>query len=318
MLNSMTKYLAVNDNKVDESECLNCKSKELITDKTRGELICSQCGLVIEDRMIDHNLEWRAYDQNEFEKRARTEVMSYTLSNDLSTYISLENNDTFGQRISNEKQSQFFRLRRWQIRFKSQDSKDRNLNIANIELNRLCSQLQVPRNVKETAGQLYKKSLTTGALRGFPINSMIAASVYSAARVRRIPRTLEEVSDATLITKKRLGQCYRLLVNRMNYKIPPTRPTDLVIRIGTEIAVSSLTQQLAVEIINQATEKKLTIGKDPSGMAASALYLAGIIKGEKRTQQLIAKVAHVTEVTIRNRCKDLKHMILERSTFITI
>ena len=305
MLKTMTEKKILNDEIIDQSECQNCGSKEIITDKTRGEMICSQCGLVIEDKMVDFSIEWRAYNQTEFEKRARTETTSYTLNKDLSTYIGLENKDASGQSISVEKQVQFNRLRRWQIRYKSQDSKDRNLNIANIELNRLCSQLQVPKNVKETAGQLYKRSFTTGALRGFPINSMIAASVYAAARVRRIPRTLEEVSDETSITKKRLAQCYRLLVNRMNYKIPPTRPTDLILRIGTEIAMSSLTQQLAVNIINDAVDNKLTNGKDPSGLAASALYLAGISRGEKRTQQSLAKVARVTEVTIRHRCKDL-------------
>lgn len=305
MFKTMTESQMAYDEIIDHTECQNCGSRDLITDKTRGELICSQCGLVLENRMIDHNTEWRAFDQNEFEKRARTEVVSYSLTNDLSTYIGIENKDALGKNITKEKQAQFFRLRRWQIRFKNQNPKERNLYNANIELDRICSQLQVPRNVKETAGQIYKKSFTTGAIRGYPINSMIAASVYAAARVRRIPRSLEEVSDATLITKKRLGQCYRLLVKRMNYKIPLTQPTDLIVRMGTEIAVSTLTQQLAVEIINEATNNKLTNGKCPGGMAASALYLAGLMNGEKRTQRLIAKVAHVTEVTIRHRCKDL-------------
>ena len=314
MLKTITENMTGNEKIIDQRECQNCGSNDLLTDKTRGEMICSRCGLVIEDRMIDQGSEWRAYNQTEFEKRARNEVLSYSLTNDLSTYISGENKDASGQNISYEKQSQFFRLRKWQMRYKSQNSKDRNLKSANIELDRLCSQLQVPGNVKETAGQIYKKSFTTGALKGFPINSMIAASVYAAARVRRIPRPLEEVSDATLISKKRLGQCYRLLVNRMNYKIPPTKPTDLIVRMGTEIGVSSLTQQLAVRIIIEATNNKLTIGKSPSGMAASALYLAGMMNGEKRTQQLIAKVSHVTEVTIRHRYKDLIKLMSVDST----
>ena len=91
----------------------------------------------------------------------------------------------------------------------------------------------------------------------------------------------------------------------MNYKIPPTRPTDLLVRLGTELAMSNASQQLAVNIINEAIAQKLTIGKDPSGLAASALYLAGIVNKEKRNQQLVAKIAHVTEVTIRHRFKEL-------------
>ena len=306
----MSKILAKvpsSQDEIDEQiECQNCGSNDIITDERRGEKICSQCGLVIEDRMISSGEEWRAYNQEELGKRARTEVSSsYSLNDDLSTYISLENKDAFGQPISPENQSQFFRMRRWQIRFKSQDSKDKNLNKANRELDRLCSQLDVPRIVKETAGRLYKKSLEAGMIKGYPIDPMVAASVYAAARVRHVPRTLEEVSDATQITKKRVAQCYRIIVKRMNFKIPATKPTDLLLRMGTELDMSSLSLRLAVEIINDATAKKLTIGKDPSGLAAAALYLAGIINGEKRNQQLVAKVAHVTEVTIRHRYKEL-------------
>ncbi len=303
--NALLKISGIQDEIEDQCECTNCGSNNIITDENRGEKICSQCGLVIEDRMIDVGSEWRAYNQDEFQKRARAEVPSYSLINDLSTYISIQNKDALGQPISSEMQSHFYRMRRWQMRIKEQESKDRNLNKANRELDRICSQLEVPKIVKETAGQLYKKSFQAGMIKGYPIDSMIAASVYASARVRRVPRTLDEVSDATQISKKRLGQCYRLLINRMHYKIPATRPTDLLIRLGTELAMSTVAQRLAIQIINEAMEKKLSIGKDPSGLASAALYLAGILNNEKRNQRLVAQAGHVTEVTIRHRYKEL-------------
>jgi transcription initiation factor TFIIB len=49
----------------------------------------------------------------------------------------------------------------------------------------------------------------------------------------------------------------------------------------------------------------LTAGKDPTGLAAAAIYISGIINGERRTQREISEVAHVTEVTVRNRYKEL-------------
>ena len=50
---------------------------------------------------------------------------------------------------------------------------------------------------------------------------------------------------------------------------------------------------------------KLTFGKDPSGMAGAALYIACLECGERVTQKKIAEAAGVTEVTIRNRYKSL-------------
>jgi len=48
-----------------------------------------------------------------------------------------------------------------------------------------------------------------------------------------------------------------------------------------------------------------TSGRGPTGIAAAALYVASLIHGEKRTQREVADVAGVTEVTIRNRYKEL-------------
>src|SRR3970040_923 len=111
---------------------------------------------------------------------------------------------------------------------------------------------------------------------------MIAASVYSGARVRRVPRTLDEIANASRISKKRVAQSYRILVTRMSYKIPPSRPKDFLVRMGTELGMSGATQRFAAEIVEDAESQKLTIGKDPSGLAAASLCLAGIIRGEKR------------------------------------
>ncbi len=293
----------------DDTEVIKCPEcgsiGTIVEDSNRGEKICSNCGLVIEDRMINTGTEWRAYNREEFEKRARTETTSYTMNDDLSTFIGFENRDSLGQVLSADKQSQFYRMRRWQMRIRSHDSKDRNLNKANQELERLCSQLDVPRHVKETAGQLYKKAFEAGVIRGYPIESMVSACVYAAARIRRVPRTLDEISNASRITKKRVAQSYRILVTRMGIRIPLSRAKDFLVRMGTELGMSGACQRFAAEIVDSAESAKLTIGKDPSGLAAASLYLAGIIRGEKRTQQAIAKVAHVTEVTIRHRHKEL-------------
>lgn len=289
----------------EQTFCTECGSTNIVTDETRGEKICGECGIVLEDRMINMGSEWRAYNREEFNKRARTETSTFSMNEDLSTYIGFENRDALGQVLSADRQSQFYRMRKWQMRIRTHTSKDRNLSRASQELERLCSQLDVPRSVKETGGQLYKKAFEAGVIRGYPIESMIAASVYAGARIRRVPRTLDEIAQASRISKKRVAQSYRILVTRMSFKIPPSRPKDFLVRMGTELGMSGVCQRFAAHIVEEAEAKKLTIGKDPSGLAAAALYLSGIVRGEKRTQQAIAKTAHVTEVTIRHRHKDL-------------
>ena len=53
-------------------------------------------------------------------------------------------------------------------------------------------------------------------------------------------------------------------------------------------------------------KEQISAGKDPMGLAASVLYLSSIKNGESITQMRIARAAGVTEVTVRNRFKNLK------------
>ena len=62
----------------------------------------------------------------------------------------------------------------------------------------------------------------------------------------------------------------------------------------------------AVEIVRMTEEREISAGKAPMGLAASALYLAGVLEGEVATQKEIAEAAGVTEVTVRNRYKGLR------------
>jgi len=45
-------------------------------------------------------------------------------------------------------------------------------------------------------------------------------------------------------------------------------------------------------------------GKSPTGYAAAAIYAASLLCNEKKTQNEVASVAQVTEVTIRNRYQE--------------
>jgi transcription initiation factor TFIIB len=66
-----------------------------------------------------------------------------------------------------------------------------------------------------------------------------------------------------------------------------------------------------------AHKKNLVVGKDPISMAASIIYLVNLSERKPRTQAEIAKAAGVTEVTVRNRSKELRKKLdvsLVRST----
>ena len=76
-------------------------------------------------------------------------------------------------------------------------------------------------------------------------------------------------------------------------------------KIASKADLSLKTQNLAIELIQKAKKINAVVGKGPQGVAAAALYIASIMNIEKITQKELAKVAGVTEVTVRNRYKGL-------------
>ncbi|MFX1318047.1 MAG: transcription initiation factor IIB [Promethearchaeota archaeon] len=287
--------------------CPDCGEKDMIRDESRGELTCANCGLVLDGNTIDSGPEWRAFTSEEREKRARTgSPINYALQDhDLSTMIDWRNRDAAGRQITSNRRAEIYRLRKWQRRSRVHSSIERNLASAMSELDRLSSQLGVSRNVKETAAVMYRRALERRLIRGRSIDAMIAAAMYAACRLREAPCTLVEIAQQSRINRKELGRCYRLLLRRLDVRMPVSQPTNFIPRFAQSLGLSSRVQRRAVQILENAKRKGFTTGKDPTGLAASALYISAIMEGERRTQREIAEVAHVTEVTVRNRYKEL-------------
>ena len=227
----------------------------------------------------------------------------------LSTVIDWRNKDSSGRNLSEKSKSEWYRLRKWNKRIRIANGRERNLAYALSELDRYSSRLGIKRNVREDAAKIYRDAASRQLIRGRSIDGVVAASLYTACRRFNIPRTLDEVSKASNVPKKQIGKNYRFLCRELNIKLKPTSPADYVSRFGSKLGLSGEIQAKAVEIINRAIDEGLSSGRGPTGVAAAALYIASVLLGERKTQSEIADVAGVTEVTIRNRYKELSEKI---------
>ncbi|MHA1729241.1 MAG: transcription initiation factor IIB [Promethearchaeota archaeon] len=289
------------------NHCTTCGSENTLLDSSTGDIVCRECGLVIESHIIDQGAEWRAFNVEERKKKSRAGA-PYTLTihdKGLSTVIDWRDKDAHGNKLSPKKRAEAFRLRKWHLRMRVHSSIDRNLAYAMNELDRLSSQLNMSKSIKETSALIYRRSIEQNLIRGRSIESMIAASIYTACRIRKIPITIDELATKTRVGKKELGRCYRIILWKLHIKIPTPSPKDYLPRLASELSLSSDVQLKAYNILDQAHKFGLTSGKDPSGMAAAAVYIAAIQCNEKRTQREVANIARITEVTVRNRYKEL-------------
>jgi len=292
-------------------KCPECGSSNLIHDYDTGETVCGDCGLVLYEQMMDKGPEWRAFTQEEKASRSRVGVpTSYSVHDKgLSTAISQVDRDAFGRKLPLSTRLQMWRLRKWQIRSRVHSSIDRNLAQAMAELDRLSDKVYIPPPIKEKAAVTYRKALDKGLVRGRSIAAIAAAALYAACRGSGTPRTLREIAEASLVDKKDVARCYRLLLRELDVHMPIADPLTYVSKIAERTGISGKTQGIAIQILREARKKRAAAGKDPMGLAAASLYIACLKNNEKKTQKDIAEAAGVTEVTMRNRYKTLKKQL---------
>ena len=190
---------------------------------------------------------------------------------------------------------------------KNQDinSTERNLASALSTLSRICSSMGLPKNVVETASTIYRRILKK-QMRGRLIKGVVAASIYMACRKCGVARTLSDVATSSDMNKKEVGKHYRYLVKELGEFVPQLPSSYYVSRFVNNLELAGGVETIALQILTVAKKARLTSGRGPQGMAAAATYIASNIINDRRTQREVAEVANVTEVTIRNRYKELE------------
>src|SRR3989339_1679189 len=283
------------------NKCPECGSIHLTYDSHLGEIICNDCGLVVEEKMVDTGIDLSGkFDKSEKKGRGGAPINMQKFDKGLTTNVG-EISDIY--KLDTKQTRKFLRLKKWQERVST--SIERNLRLAMAELRRVASYLNLPTVIGDEAARIYNYVLQRGYVRGRSMESVIAACIYAACRSYNIPRTLDEIAHASDIERKEIGRTYRFIIRRMTIKVTPSSPNDYISRFSSILKLSPKTQNHALKILKKANEEELTSGRGPAGIAAAALYIAALLNDEKKTQREVADVAGITEVTIRNRYKEL-------------
>jgi len=287
--------------------CPECNSVRFVRDSETGEEVCCECGIVVSSRSINFGPEWRAFTLQQRENLPRTGAPANPMFHDkgLSTSIGWQNIDGTGRKMTSSQKFKFYRLRKWNRRTRVSESSERNLAYALSYISKVGYRLNLPRNVVETASNIYRKILQKEMTRGRTIKGLSASAIYTACRQCNVIRSLSRIAEETELSKKQIARSYRFMHRHLEADIPLFTNRKYISKYVNQLGLCGETEKLALEIFSEASKQRLTAGKSQRGITASCVYIACLINGEKRTQSDIAKVAQVTEVTIRNRYKDI-------------
>ncbi len=276
-------------------KCPDCGSKNIVTDPKHAELYCAECGTVIAENLVDLGPEWRAYDEEQASKRIRTgPPMSYRIHDK-------------GLSTPTPKLPMQARSLQWT----RMDSSEKTLAYALVEIDRMACALKLPNYIKEATSVLYRKAAKHKLIKGRSIEELVSAMLYITCRQCGVPRTLKEVAEVSRMPLKKIRRTYLSLLKKLDIKLALADPARYIPRFCSELGLSDVIRERAIEIIKEGGETIAAKGWAPAGTAAAAIYLAMTLSGEVGYQEEkeIARVAGTTPVTLRNRYKELEKVI---------
>jgi transcription initiation factor TFIIB len=289
------------------------KHSSTITDSQSGEIICPNCGIVIngDDKVSENARERNIFSPDQAKERTRVGGPNSLSLHDkgLATVIGIVDKDATGKGLDATIQLLMGRLRTWDSRIQSGSSTDKNLKIAFHELGILKSKLGLPDSAIEKAAYIYRKVQKERIVKGRSITAAIGASVYIACRDADISRTLKEIATLTNIKYEEISRLYRIILLTLDLKVPVIDPVKCLSRIATSIHISEKTQRHALNYMHNVITSRISDGKYPMGLAGAVLYLSCKFCNEPRNQMDVARAAGITEATLRNRSKEISEKI---------
>ncbi len=293
--------------------CPECQST-LIDDMQNGEIICSGCGVVVADQITDSGPETISLNPENKMKLARATGQTTYSQHDLgiTTEISISPRDFSGKTINRDVTSQMHNLRKWQQRIRVSSPRERRLVNVLAKMGETCNSLNLSKNVLETSSMIYRNLDGHVDVKGKSIVSITVATIYMACKQCDVLRSLEEICRESCPAKdvksktKLAARYYRTMVMEMGSFTAPVVTMDKYIsKIANMTQTEVRVERLALEIAEKTKDNNISDGKAPNGIAAAYLYVASVLLGQNVLQRDISSIAGVTEVTIRNRCKEI-------------
>ena len=287
-------------------KCSECGSRNLVLDDNKGERHCSDCGLILEHTMIDHGPEWVNHTSDGVDK-ARVGLPADALRHDkgLSTDLDWRNRDYSGTAIPSKARAQYYRMRKWQQRSRQSNARERALTQGYQVIESVSSKLGLTRPCAERAASIYKKAQEEGVVRGRSIAVCACACLYISNQLFQTGRTVDDIAHASKISNKEIGRVYRGIKRVLRIRTPAPTPLVYIERFCSELGLPPSVVARTKQIIAEADAKDIVDGKSPCGIAAACIYIAASLEGFHRTQRDISSASNTTEVTIRNRYKEI-------------
>jgi len=292
--------------------CPKCATHTpIVEDHASGDLVCTECGLVIESRIIDECSEWRTFGDGDKDKNGADPSRTVGATNVMLSGGGLST--TIGRNPDGTYNSTLTRLHNRGM------NPDKALISAFHSIGEFADAMGMNRVVKDGACDLYRMVTSAHSTLGKSNAAMYAACLYIAARQEGMTRTFKEVCGAAQgTTVKEIGRCYKFILKvcdglNMQMNEQMITPELLTNRFCGNLGIGEHDfLKLCSHIVRTFKELRDSEGhkseKQPASVAAAAIFISAIVKGihkDKASLFHISEVSGMAEVTIRTSFYDM-------------
>lgn len=282
--------------RINRVACREHPDDPLIEDYRAGDMICTTCGLVVGDRVIDVGSEWRTFSNeksNADPSRVGGSENPLLNGTDLTTVIGRGTGEASFDEAGNSK----YHNRR------TMSSSDRALMNAFKEISTMADRINLTKTIVDRANLLFKQVHDGKALKGRSNDAISSACLYIACRQEGVPRTFKEICAISKVSKKEIGRCFKLILKALETNVETITTGDFMSRFCSNLGLSQTVRVAATHIAKTAVAMDIVPGRSPISIAAAAIYMASQASAEKKSQKEISDIAGAADVTIRQAYK---------------
>jgi len=290
-------------NTVSGRKCPRCGKNSIILDEELDELFCSDCGYVITEK---YGVGSGVISDKSSNEKTKSSWSKNTSNIGSQTMFNPTNKDSSGKQISANQES-FERLRKLDSITKT-NSSEKNLQKAIKEMSKLQDKLVLSDVIMGEAIRMYQKVIDKKLTRGYSINAHVGSCIYASCKITETPRTMSSIANSLGIKKIEIRKSYKMMVKKLELKMPITDPVRFVAKIASEVGFGEKTRREAIKMIEQAKKTGIFVGKEPRGIVAGALHVAGFKTEEPKSEKTIAEASGITVGTLIERSKDFERI----------
>jgi transcription initiation factor TFIIB len=295
--------------------CPDCKEDppNLVEEFSSGDTVCSSCGLVVGDRIIDTRSEWRTFanDDHNGDDPSRVGEVASSLQDDEGLRTQVDTKAANGKLAG--------KLHSIQKKAHAGDKTNTDLQEGYRAISNMMDMMHQGQAVGQSAMHIYKLAYENGQLKGKSRDALIAGCIFIACRQCGAPRTFRDIHAITRVPKKEIGRVFKTLesfLTKYQEKNPTSANANSVKNYTASMSTSA--EELCtrycgslnfrntprIEKVSKALARKTTgipdlAGRSPLSVAAACIYFASHYLGDSRSSKQIAEIAGVSDGTIK-------------------